>query len=325
MQRISPRLLVLAELELWPNLIWAAQAAERARGDRQRPAQRAKFSRLPAVSSAAGAAARQARSGGGRKRLSMPSGFWRSVRSRPWSRSPDRSSSTAPRPTARMPRPCGWRKLAGFGPGDVVFLAGSTQEPEEQLALETFRHCAERFPRLKLILVPRHPERFERVAQLLAESGLAWRRRSQLDAGLPDSDAQDSAGRSDWRIAGLVGDGRDRLCRRQPDGAWRTKHDRAGRLWRRRLLWPGNAQFSRRGGPVAGGRGGGGRPRRRRTDLVRHALPQPSRSTPRSWESVPGKSSRRSAARPAATMQLLAALIEPPPDSSAAAGPRHAA
>ncbi len=81
-------------------------------------------------------------------------------------------------------------KLAGFSPGDVVFLAGSTQEPEEQLALEAFRRCADRFPRLKLIVVPRHPERFERVAQMLTESGLAWHRSSQLDPGRPAPDAR---------------------------------------------------------------------------------------------------------------------------------------
>ncbi len=81
-------------------------------------------------------------------------------------------------------------RLAGFEPGDVIFLAGSTGEPEEQLALETFRHCAEQFPKLKLILVPRHPERFERVAQLLSASGLPWRRRSELDGEGPKSAAR---------------------------------------------------------------------------------------------------------------------------------------
>jgi 3-deoxy-D-manno-octulosonic-acid transferase len=56
--------------------------------------------------------------------------------------------------------------------------------------LKTFRHCATRFPRLKLILVPRHPERFECVSQLLSESGLAWRRRSQLETVPADPDAR---------------------------------------------------------------------------------------------------------------------------------------
>lgn len=70
--------------------------------------------------------------------------------------------------------------LAGIQPTDVVFLAGSTQHPEEQLALDAYRELSLRFPPLRLILVPRHPERFDEVAGLLNRSGLAWERRSSL-------------------------------------------------------------------------------------------------------------------------------------------------
>ncbi len=67
------------------------------------------------------------------------------------------------------------------GPADIVFLAGSTQEPEEAMALDAFRMWSEKFPSLKLILVPRHTDRFEAVAKLLESSGLAWLRRSALE------------------------------------------------------------------------------------------------------------------------------------------------
>ena len=63
----------------------------------------------------------------------------------------------------------------------MVFLAGSTQHPEEQLALDAFRKQAAQHPALRLVIVPRHPDRFAEVARLLAASGLAWQRRSQLD------------------------------------------------------------------------------------------------------------------------------------------------
>ena len=46
MRRMRPTLLVLAELELWPNLIAAAQAAWRHGRDHQRPAERPQLSRL---------------------------------------------------------------------------------------------------------------------------------------------------------------------------------------------------------------------------------------------------------------------------------------
>lgn len=72
-------------------------------------------------------------------------------------------------------------KLAGLQPDDVVFLAGSTQDPEEELALNVFRRLSAEFPQLRLILVPRHPERFDEVAAHLDRSGILYRRRTSLD------------------------------------------------------------------------------------------------------------------------------------------------
>ncbi len=72
------------------------------------------------------------------------------------------------------------RQLAGFAPDDVVFLAGSTQDPEEAAALAAFSSLREQWPQLRLVLVPRHPDRFEAVARMLEASGVAWQRRSGL-------------------------------------------------------------------------------------------------------------------------------------------------
>ena len=49
------------------------------------------------------------------------------------------------------------------------------------MALDAFRTWSEKFPSLKLILVPRHADRFEAVAKLLESSGLPWLRRSALE------------------------------------------------------------------------------------------------------------------------------------------------
>ena len=78
------------------------------------------------------------------------------------------------------PRTAALRALAGFAEGDVVFLAGSTQEPEEQFAIDVYRRLSAVHPRLRLVIVPRHPERFDAVAELLESSGLIWQRRSRL-------------------------------------------------------------------------------------------------------------------------------------------------
>ncbi|MDO4570061.1 MAG: 3-deoxy-D-manno-octulosonic acid transferase [Planctomycetia bacterium] len=71
-------------------------------------------------------------------------------------------------------------RLWNIQPDDVVFLAGSTQAPEEAMALEAFRQLENQNPHLRLIVVPRHPERFEEVAKLLENSNVSWIRRSQL-------------------------------------------------------------------------------------------------------------------------------------------------
>lgn len=53
--------------------------------------------------------------------------------------------------------------------GNSILLAGSTHTPEESLILAAFARLRIRHPQLKLILVPRHPDRFDEVARL-AES-----------------------------------------------------------------------------------------------------------------------------------------------------------
>jgi 3-deoxy-D-manno-octulosonic-acid transferase len=83
------------------------------------------------------------------------------------------------------PRTQALRELAGIAQDDLVFLAGSTQDPEEQIAVDIFRRLAPQHPKLRLILVPRHPERFNDVAELLDASRLLWERRSKLASQPP--------------------------------------------------------------------------------------------------------------------------------------------
>ena len=73
------------------------------------------------------------------------------------------------------------RKLIGCGEDDIVLMAGSTQDPEEAIALSVYRELKPEFPCLRLVLVPRHPQRFDEVATMLDESNMPWTRRSQLD------------------------------------------------------------------------------------------------------------------------------------------------
>ena len=94
------------------------------------------------------------------------------------------------------------RRLAAIPDDAIVFLAGSTQPPEEHLAIEAFRQLAPAHPRLRLLLVPRHVERAKEVASLLDASGLQWQRRSRLDAEAADPAARillvDTTGELGW-------------------------------------------------------------------------------------------------------------------------------
>lgn len=60
-----------------------------------------------------------------------------------------------------------------------ILIAGSTLEGEEGMLIDSFRQVVARYPGALMILAPRHPERFETVAALLAASGIRWQRRSQ--------------------------------------------------------------------------------------------------------------------------------------------------
>ena len=63
-----------------------------------------------------------------------------------------------------------------------VILAGSTHRGEEELVITAFLENHAKFPGLKLILAPRHPERFGEVADLLRLKGVSFVRRSELGA-----------------------------------------------------------------------------------------------------------------------------------------------
>ena len=70
------------------------------------------------------------------------------------------------------------RQRAG---GRPVLLCASTREGEEALILDAWQAMASRPEGMLLAIVPRHPQRFDEVAALVAARGLSLQRRSQLD------------------------------------------------------------------------------------------------------------------------------------------------
>ena len=189
MRRIRPDLLVLAELELWPNLICAASehgariavingrlSDESFRGYRRiRPLIARLLRRIDVLAAQDVQTAERFLALGARPESVHATGSLKY----------DGAQTDRDNPaTARL------RRLAGIAPDDVVFLAGSTGDPEEALALGTYLELAPSHPKLRLILVPRHPDRFDAVGSQLRASGLRFQRRSRLECDGADPAAR---------------------------------------------------------------------------------------------------------------------------------------
>jgi 3-deoxy-D-manno-octulosonic-acid transferase len=67
-----------------------------------------------------------------------------------------------------------------------VIVAGSTVEGEEPIVLDAFRKLLSAYPTSRLLLAPRHRERFESIASLLETSGISFARRSKLPGDLAE-------------------------------------------------------------------------------------------------------------------------------------------
>jgi 3-deoxy-D-manno-octulosonic-acid transferase len=67
---------------------------------------------------------------------------------------------------------------AAMGNDSPVIVCGSTAEGEEEPLLEAFKKVQQQFPAAILVLAPRHPERFEKVAAMIASEGFSLQRRS---------------------------------------------------------------------------------------------------------------------------------------------------
>jgi 3-deoxy-D-manno-octulosonic-acid transferase len=183
LQALRPKLLLLAESEFWPNLLHlarrsgAAVAVANARvSDRSLP-RYLRFKRsLPRVlqnvqlflAQSDEDARRLVLIGAPAERVHVSGNLKFEVK--------------PPEPPAIVASLASAVRREEIGP---LLVAGSTLEGEEAMLLETFRQVLVLYPGALLVLAPRHPQRFETAASLLAASGLRWQRRSQWDGGTP--------------------------------------------------------------------------------------------------------------------------------------------
>jgi len=75
---------------------------------------------------------------------------------------------------------------SGWGPAPV-FTAGSTHPPEEPVLIDAWLEARKAVPALKLVIVPRHPERLAETEALLKGRGVAYTRWTRA-AGRPAAD-----------------------------------------------------------------------------------------------------------------------------------------
>jgi 3-deoxy-D-manno-octulosonic-acid transferase len=73
-----------------------------------------------------------------------------------------------------------WKKKLGIPEDNLVLVAGSTHNPEEKMILDALEEVWKKIPNITLVLVPRHPERFDEVAALLDKKGILYNRFAQI-------------------------------------------------------------------------------------------------------------------------------------------------
>jgi 3-deoxy-D-manno-octulosonic-acid transferase len=71
-----------------------------------------------------------------------------------------------------------------------VWIAASTHAGEDEILLAAHKILRQQQPDALLLLVPRHPERFAKVAELIVAEGFSFQRRSDYQQGLGAADVQ---------------------------------------------------------------------------------------------------------------------------------------
>jgi 3-deoxy-D-manno-octulosonic-acid transferase len=182
--RVRPRLLVLIESELWPNLLHELQRAATPTliaSARISARSSERYRRLPGLLRAAlqGGVWVAAQSEADAQRfiaLGVPAGRVSVVGNLKFDRGP--SADTAARGAALRSQ---------YGQGRALWVAGSVHPGVElESVLAAHRRVLERLDAL-LVLAPRHPPRFEEMAELIVSQGWRLLRRS---SGMQDAQAQ---------------------------------------------------------------------------------------------------------------------------------------
>jgi 3-deoxy-D-manno-octulosonic-acid transferase len=177
LQRIRPSILVVMETELWPNLFAACQAraipvlvvnarlSERSfRGYRKiLPLIRPALGRTQVLAQTEDDAARFRSLGAPEERVVVAGNL--------------KFDQGVPEGVLGEGRAL----REQLGRGRNIWIAASTHAGEDAPILQAHRYLLAKQPDALLIIVPRHPERFEEVASLVASMDFSFQRRSSAD------------------------------------------------------------------------------------------------------------------------------------------------
>lgn len=187
LKALRPRMLIVLETELWPNLLHEAQAAG-----------------VPTLIASARVSAKSARIYQrlpGLLHATLAGGVWVAAQTDADAQRFAALGVPAARLAVvgnikfdrRLPPGLSQRGAslrARYAAGRPVWVAGSTHAGEERIVLEAHGRLCQRRPAALLILAPRHPQRFEAAAAAVAARGLSCIRRSVAAAAGGDGDYQ---------------------------------------------------------------------------------------------------------------------------------------
>lgn len=182
LERFRPRVCILMETEVWPNLIAGcaranvpvalvnARLSERSlrRGRKMGALMLDAASAIPLVAAQTELDAERIRSLGAPK-VAVTGSI---------------KFDVVP-PAAALEKGAWLRAQAAERP---TFLCASTREGEEALILDAWQRVDAKPQGALLAIVPRHPQRFDEVEKLITARGLSVQRRSRLDTGVGSAD-----------------------------------------------------------------------------------------------------------------------------------------
>ncbi len=82
-------------------------------------------------------------------------------------------------------------KLLMIDERDLILIAGSTHSGEEEVILEIYKRLKNLFPNLILILAPRHISRIAEVEEILKKKSISWIKRTSLQTNIFERNPHD--------------------------------------------------------------------------------------------------------------------------------------